>query len=437
MNADHTASRINGAKQSQVLDVVYYHTTRCTRPDLAQSRGDVVVNLSFLERSSHRLKSITLVLLESLRKNDLEDHGWLLTGASKLENLIIHGARRSSEMWADDTRCIFDRAPFGGDTPCLRSIDISAFFLPMAGFSNLTDVAIARIRFHKGEAVADLVGVLESSPNLLSFSLEEITLPATTLKHLRTSKILFPGLERLNLQSVETAFVRYLMDRICAPSNLKIRVGVDVNETDTLEDIFPSGFHKSPGAVMLQYAKFATSRAAHAGMAIRLEASESKFEKAEEASFVVVLTGSVKYGFLKRIFSTLKRVLPRSLTSLALHSFKAHGHPHSIPNRHKFAFGLARYSSLTEVTLTDCHDGCLRAFSVSEAPLCPLLQKLRVEGELEEGTLELVVLSRAGTPLRRVEIANCRPVKLSTVSRLMEFVEEVELDGVESVDDLA
>ncbi|KDQ21935.1 hypothetical protein BOTBODRAFT_217614 [Botryobasidium botryosum FD-172 SS1] len=70
-------------------------------------------------------------------------------------------------------------------------------------------------------------------------------------------------------------------------------------------------------------------------------------------------------------------------------------------------------------------------------PRGPLIQTLRVEGEFKEDTLELTILSRAGTSLRRVEIAKCRSVSLSTMSRLMDLVEEVELDGVEGEDDLA
>ncbi|KDQ18822.1 hypothetical protein BOTBODRAFT_476873 [Botryobasidium botryosum FD-172 SS1] len=432
MNTDYTAARRNGAKKPSLMDPVYYHTTKHSIPSQVQSGQNFVIRLSILQNSSARLRSMSLILLEPFLRQDLANHPWLREATPNLESLTIRGARSGSDMWADDTKNIFTTAPFGGAAPRLKSIDISAFYLPTATFSDLTSIALSKIRFHKVEAIADVVHLLERSPRLVSFALKNITLPATFIKDLQSSKIVLFGLERLTLEFVETPFVKYILNRICAPAYLRIRVKVNASEGDTLESIMPPGFVKSPSAVALQYAKINLSKLSSAGMAISVEAHDSKFDNTEDASLVVVIAGGK--NLLKRTFATLDHILPKSLAVLELQSLKLHSRS-SFISTPGFISGLAHFHSLRELVLISCDHRPLDALAMAQG-ICPSIRRLRVERELGEEALEQVLLARRGSALDCVEIAYCHSIRGSTVLRWMDLVTKVHLRDVDVEDDL-
>ncbi|KDQ08148.1 hypothetical protein BOTBODRAFT_191918 [Botryobasidium botryosum FD-172 SS1] len=433
MNTDNTALRNNGAMEFQPIDATHYHTTKPQTATSVQRGDDFVVSLSSLNKSSPRLRAVTLVLLEPFSKHDLVDHTWLRTVAPRLETLTIYDARNNS--WADDTKSVFKTAPFGGATPHLQSVRISAFFLPMANFSDLTHIALAKLRLHKADAVGDLACLVESSPRLVTLSLTEISLPAHCLKNLQTSSIPLFKLENITLELVELSFVKYLMGRIHAPADVRIKIGVEAGETDTLDSAFPRAFERSPTVGALKYAKIGLKKTSPTGMVIKIEAHESNFSSAEDASLVVTFSGC-KDGLLKRTFSTINRLLPQSLSVLELHSFKPHGRSSPIPTS-DFISGLARFHSLHELAFVGCGQRFLSALATLEGKLvCRTIEKLRLEEEVDEETLGQVLLARRGSALERIKISRCRPIRCSMILQWMELVGKIQLDGVDVEDDV-
>jgi len=128
-------------------------------------------------------------------------------------------------------------------------------------------------------------------------------------------------------------------------------------------------------------------------------------------------------------------LLPKTLTALTLGSFKTRGYHHHafVP---EFISALEPYRSLTDLTLANCDDHLLRLLIVSEGlRLCPLMQKLRVEGKVCEDVLKLIAKSRSsglgGSLLKRIELSNRQAIQLDSVLAIMDLVDELWLDGVE------